>query len=60
MTTPLQPATSVINPEHIIVPVPLLPLSLPEVPLVVTPVSTFVESILILARLDARVTVGFC
>jgi hypothetical protein len=46
MTTPSQHATSVINPEPIIVPAPLLPLSLSEVPLVVTPVSTFVEPIL--------------
>jgi hypothetical protein len=36
----------VINPEPIIAPAPLLPLSLPEVPVVVTPVSTFVEPIL--------------
>jgi hypothetical protein len=43
ITTPSQPTNSVIlNPEPIIAPAPLLPLSLPEVPVVVTPVSTFV------------------
>jgi hypothetical protein len=46
VNTPSQLTTSMINPEPIIVPAPLLPLSRPEVPLMATPVSTFEESIL--------------
>ena len=46
VTTPSQPTTFVITPEPIIAPAPLLPLSLPEVPIVVTPASTFVAPIL--------------
>ncbi len=46
ITTPSHPPNPVINPEPIIAPAPLLSLSLPEVPVVVTPVSTFVDPIL--------------